>query len=651
MTDLAGNPLLADYTWFFTTGSSASSAWSGSAIPANPSESDSSSVELGVKFKVDVAGFITGIRFYKGSGNTGTHIGNLWSTSGTKLAAATFTNETASGWQQVSFSTPVAVTAGTVYIASYFAPNGFYAGDNAFFANTGVDNPPVHLLQNGVSGGNGVYVYSASSAFPTQTYLSSNYWVDILFATGSGVAPLAVISTMPADGATGVSPGSAESPQVAVNATFNNALNPATITGSTFTLKDANNVVVPSSVNATAKTATLVTSSGLQPSSTYTATLTTGVQDANGNFLSANYTWSFTTGSAPANCSAPPNPVVAENCLTGNPSTEWEVSGGSDAAGDPTIQGFATDISVNLGGTVNFKINTPATAYRLDIYRMGYYAGNGARKIATVTPTATLPQSQPACLTNSATGLIDCGNWAVSASWDVPANATSGIYFARVVRTDTGGSSHIVFIVRNDASHSDLIFQTSDTSWQAYNDYGGNNLYTGSPVGRAYKVSYNRPFHTRVYEPETWVFNAEYPMVRWLEANGYDVSYLSGVDTERNAALVKNHTVWMSNGHDEYWSAGQRASVQAARDAGVHLAFFSGNTMFWKTRWENAIDGSGTPYRTLVCYKETHANSVIDPLDAAPTWTSTATWRDPRFGPPADGATTRKRAGGKYLYL
>jgi hypothetical protein len=123
-------------------------------------------------------------------------------------------------------------------------------------------------------------------------------------------------------------------------------------------------------------------------------------------------------------------------------------------------------------------------------------------------------------------------------------------------------------------------------------------------------------------------------MVRWLEANGYDVSYFSEVDTERNAALILNHKVWMSNGHDEYWSAGQRASVQAARDAGVHLAFFSGNTMFWKTRWENSIDGSNTSFRTLVCYKETHANAVIDPADP-PTWTGT--WRDPRFSPPADG--------------
>ena len=81
-------------------------------------------------------------------------------------------------------------------------------------------------------------------------------------------------------------------------------------------------------------------------------------------------------------------------------------------------------------------------------------------------------------------------------------------------------------------------------------------------------------------------------MVRWLEANGYDVSYFTGVDSDRRGAEILEHQVFLSVGHDEYWSAGQRANVEAARAAGVHLAFFSGNEVFWKTRWENSIDGS-----------------------------------------------------------
>lgn len=335
--------------------------------------------------------------------------------------------------------------------------------------------------------------------------------------------------------------------------------------------------------------------------------------------------------------------IAQENALPGAPASQWDVSG----AGDPTLQGFATDISANEGQTVSFKINdTQSAAYHIDIYRMGYYQGNGARLVASIPSTQTTAKVQPAPLTDSATGLVDCGNWSVTASWAVPVDATSGIYFAKLIRNDTGGASHVVFIVRNDASHSNLLFQTSDSTWEAYNTWGpsglisGNSLYeeNGNTNLRAYKVSYNRPFSDRGLSgglgSDNWVFHAEYPMVRFLESHGYDVTYFTDLDGDRNGSLIKNHKVFMSVGHDEYWSAGQRAAVTAARDAGVNLAFFSGNEVFWKTRWESSIDGSGTPYRTLVCYKETHADAVIDPMDP-PVWTGT--WRDPRFSPPADG--------------
>jgi hypothetical protein len=340
-----------------------------------------------------------------------------------------------------------------------------------------------------------------------------------------------------------------------------------------------------------------------------------------------------------AQCANPANAIVAENCLTGSPSSQWDTN--NSDAGDLTIQGFATDISANQGSTVNFKIKTNASAYTIDIYRMGYYGGMGARKVASVTPSAHLPQTQPACLGDTTTGLTDCGNWAISASWPVPVAAVSGVYFAHLVRTDTGGDSHIVFIVRNDSSHSDILYQTSDTSWQAYNYYGNGSLYGGGTPEfglsiRSYKVSYNRPFLTRSFNNEaaTYVFGAEFATIQFLEQNGFDVSYSSGVDTARSGALIKNHKIFMDSGHDEYVSSEARASIQAARDAGVNLAFFSGNEVFWKTRWENSIDGSNTTYRTVVCYKETLAFAKLDPQDP-PTWTGT--WRDPSFSPPADG--------------
>ena len=313
--------------------------------------------------------------------------------------------------------------------------------------------------------------------------------------------------------------------------------------------------------------------------------------------------------SAADSCSSPTNGIVAENCLPGTPQATWDVSG----AGDPSIQGFATDISVNVGDTVSFKIDTPASAYHIDIYRLGYYGGNGARLVDTIPDTATVKQTQPDCLFDPTDhrNLTDCGNWGVSASWAVPSTAVSGIYIARPSRDDAGHvgeASHIVFIVRDDASHSDILLQTSDTTWQAYNRYGGYSLYdggTGSLDGaHAHAVSYNRPFTTRDAPTEDWLFNAEYPMLRFLEQNGYDVTYFTDMDTDRHGSELLNHKVFISSGHDEYWSAGQRANVEAARDAGVNLAFLSGNESYWKTRWEPSTDGSSTPYRTLVSYKE-----------------------------------------------
>jgi Domain of unknown function (DUF4082)/Bacterial Ig-like domain/Bacterial Ig domain len=648
--DLAGNALAADVTWSFTTGAASAcpcGAWDPSAVPATPSANDPGAVELGVKFRSDVNGFVTGIRFYKGAGNTGTHIGSLWTTSGSRLATATFTAETASGWQQVDFASPVAITANTVYVASYFAPNGGYAADAQFFANSGVDKPPIRLLSNAAAGGNGVFAYGTASSFPNSTYQSTNYWVDVVFTTNGppDTTPPTVASNSPAGGSTGVALGSA------ITASFSEALDPATVNTSTFEVVAPSTGSIAGTVayNPAAFTATFTPAGPLAASTTYTVTLKGGgadprIKDSAGNALAANVTWTFTTGVLGGACAAPANPIVAENCLTGNPASEWDISG----IGDASIQGFATDISVNRGNTVSFKVNTNAANYRFDIYRMGYYGGLGARKVATVNPSAALPQTQPACLNDAATGLIDCGNWGVSGSWPVPANATSGIYFAKVVRNDTQGASHIFFIVRNDASTSDLLFQTSDTTWQAYNNYGGNSLYTGAPVGRAYKVSYNRPFFTRAVDNgQDWVFNAEYPMVRWLEANGYDVSYFSGVDADRlGSAYIRNHKTFVSVGHDEYWSGAQRTNVESARDNGVHLAFFSGNEIFWKTRWENSIDGSASTYRTLVSYKETTAGAKIDPAAA---WTGT--WRDPRFSPPADGGRPENALSGTIFQV
>jgi hypothetical protein len=156
--------------------------WPATAAPAVAAANDPNQVELGVKFRSDVAGYISGVRFYKGSTNTGQHIGNLWTSTGTLLATATFSNETASGWQQVSFSPAVAISANTTYVASYHTNTGNYAVDDSYFTSTGVDRAPLHALANGVDP-NGVFVYGPTSTFPNQTYNAGNYWVDVVFST------------------------------------------------------------------------------------------------------------------------------------------------------------------------------------------------------------------------------------------------------------------------------------------------------------------------------------------------------------------------------------------------------------------------------------------------------------------------------------
>jgi hypothetical protein len=152
--------------------------------PAVVDAGDSSSVNVGVKFTSDTAGVIRGLRFYKAAANTGTHVGSLWSSAGTLLAQATFTNESAFGWQTLTFSTPVSITASTTYVASYLAPNGHYPVTGAAFSTGSAENPPLHASADSL-GGNGVYAYGGTTAFPTNSFNATNYWVDVLFDAGA----------------------------------------------------------------------------------------------------------------------------------------------------------------------------------------------------------------------------------------------------------------------------------------------------------------------------------------------------------------------------------------------------------------------------------------------------------------------------------
>lgn len=481
--------------------------------------------------------------------------------------------------------------------------------------------------------------------------------------------------------------------------------------------------------------------------------------------------------------------VVRENCRAvldhdaggARPPRFWDVNGGGDAS----VQGFADRSSYVTGEQVRIRVRVrpellanalhgPDSAtldgysLRADVWRFGHYGGMGARRIATVKAGAAAlgaAVTQPACLRDEATLLVDCGEWGETLRWSVPEGVASGLFAARLVLTPPGweqpggaraeqrpassswrvdnaqsppspqfanadhdyrapppcgavegmdgpqansscrasrlrnalsarrldaaagdtsavsrealvepAASHVYFVVRPaPGQRHALIAQVSDVTWRAYNYYDGPNVYgmapdtrhrfnlTGrwaDPSVRAHKLSLNAPLVVRDLRGVNAPLGADFPAIAWLEASGYDVAYVSGVDTHcRGGRLLPSDPLSfgaqaiLSLGHDEYWSGRQRLAVEAARDEGVSLAFWSGNEAYWRARWEPGLLGSapweeqeqarpgvgGDPAsqvrelplelqaqcnpRTLVVYKESQADGKLDPR--ADEWTGT----------------------------
>ena len=253
------------------------SIWQGTSPTGAVDANDTSAINLGVQFQAASSGFITGVRFYKETDNTGTHTGSLWTASGTLLATGTFTGETGSGWQELDFSAPVAVTAGTTYVASYFTGTGHYAGTTNGLASA-VTNGPLTALAGG-----GVYSYGPSNTFPTSTWNASNYWVDVVYSPTAGTTPPAVTAVTPGSGATGVAVS------VAPSATFSQPVQPGTVS---FTVKDSggNSVAGSVSFNGADTVATFTPNSSLAASTAYTATVS-GAQNASGTPMSGPFSW------------------------------------------------------------------------------------------------------------------------------------------------------------------------------------------------------------------------------------------------------------------------------------------------------------------------------------------------------------------------
>ena len=490
--DPSGNTM-DPVSWSFTTLASSNGCpctiWPSTATPAR-TDSDRDAVELGVRFRASTSGFVTGIRFYKPVESTGVHVGSLWSNTGTRLANVTFTNETASGWQQASFATPVAVTAGTTYVASYFTPSRYVTTSNYFTAPT--TRGPLTALQDGTDGSNGVYRYTATAgAFPNQTFNQENYWVDVVFADTDTTKPT-VSGRTPAPGATGVAVGTA------VTATFDEAVDAGSIT---FELRTPGGALVPStsSYAAGTRTATLTPSAALAASTTYTASLTGG-RDAAGNVMDP-VSWAFTTETPD--------------------TTAPTVTGRTPAAG-------ATGVSVGTTVTATFSEAVQQATIALELRAPGGAvvpagtAWNATTRTITLTPSAALAASTTYTVELSGTRDVS-GNQMAPVTWTFtteapdttkptvtgtsPAAGATGVATGTTVTATFGEAvqqATIAFELRTAAN----VLVTSTTAYNATTRTATLTPGAALAAGATYtaRVSGARDTAGNQMDPLTWTF-------------------------------------------------------------------------------------------------------------------------------------------------
>ncbi|OWY65473.1 hypothetical protein B7486_41845 [cyanobacterium TDX16] len=332
------------------------------------------------------------------------------------------------------------------------------------------------------------------------------------------------------------------------------------------------------------------------------------------------------------------NAIVLENRKVG--TTAWKIT---NLAMNDEIAGYADATSINKGQALNLKISlAQAGEYRLDVYRLGYYGGKGGRLIASVTGLNGLTQAAPT-MTNASTKLVEY-KWNTSYTLQTGRDWTTGLYLAKLTDGKTGKQTYIPFVVRDDNRPSDLGFQDAATTAQAYNNYGGYSVYDANSNGGqpAYQVSFDRPYAaTNLGLTNTDGYNCnnmlawEYNMTRWLESQGYDVSYYTNIDVSNNSWQLYSQKIFLSVGHDEYWSMDQRNNVQKARDNGINLAFFSANTAYWQVRLDPS--SSGQANRTITVYKDTSKigfGKSIDPIAKTNPIAATTLFRSPEVNRP-----------------
>lgn len=328
------------------------------------------------------------------------------------------------------------------------------------------------------------------------------------------------------------------------------------------------------------------------------------------------------------------NPIRMENAKAG--STGWQVNESHMAS--TQIQAYVSDRSVAPGGKLTFFVSTQKarTGYSIDIYRMGWYGGKGGRLMLTIPSQVGQAQGYfdeahlrlvacTTCYIDKTTGLIEA-RWQPSYTLTIPADWITGVYLVKLIDAN-GMQTYTSFEVTGNSTATYAVV-TADTTYAAYNNWGGHSLYdTDGPPGTGTKVSFDRPSTQQYGSDQVLVFEAD--AIHWLERNGYDLSYMSSIDLHSHPDSLLQHKAYISLGHDEYWTKEMRDGVEHARDAGIGLLFTEANASYWQIRFEP--NSAGVPNHTVVCYKvlSYHHDLARDPYYGHDNSRVTSQWRDP----------------------
>jgi hypothetical protein len=303
----------------------------------------------------------------------------------------------------------------------------------------------------------------------------------------------------------------------------------------------------------------------------------------------------------------PTNAISEENSLAG--TTRWDIT----PPAKPAIEGYASESSAAPGDSFHLHVRPgrPGDSYRVNVYRLGWYGGDGGRLVTCVPGcesdrpyVAQPPAPRPAPIT----GEVNAG-WSVTDIVHVGRDWVSGYYLAQLRVTsgpDEGAVGRVPLVVRGaPGDAAAILVQVPVNTWQAYNPWGGKSLYTYNSTAdvAATKVSFDRPYSEDVLVPVPWW--AEIQAVHFLEREGYDVSYATDVDVDRSPGILMNHRLAMSVGHDEYWSRRQRDAFDHALDRSTNIAALGANAAYWQIRYENA-------HRTVVSWRSPDADPVKD---------------------------------------